>query len=93
MLCGKGITQTTHLKVHIRTLDGPRPSMCTVCGKTIAIASDMRKHLVIHDRENVEEPNILDTAVLKETSFKDPDFVPRTNYSCRRCQIRYNTKR
>ena len=63
---GRELLKQHTLKLHKRTLDGPRPSMCTVCEKTIAIASDMRKHLVIHDRESVEEPNILDTAVLTE---------------------------
>jgi len=96
-LCGKGFTQPTHLKVHKRTHDGSRPYMCSVCGKTFAIASNMRKHLAIHDRENTEEPpnspNILDAAVLTETSFKVPDFVPMTNHPCGHCQVIFNTKR
>ena len=58
----------------------------------------MRKHLAIHDRENIDDGHKVAegheiTNVSESSTYSVPDFVPITNHPCRHCQVTFSTKR
>lgn len=58
----------------------------------------MRKHLAIHDRENIDDGHEVAegheiTNASESSTYSVPDFVPITNHPCRHCQVTFSTKR
>ena len=58
----------------------------------------MRKHLAIHDRENIDDGHKVAegheiTNASESSTYSVPYFVPITNHPCRHCQVTFSTKR
>ena len=58
----------------------------------------MRKHLAIHDRENIDDGHKVAegheiTNASESSTYSVPDFVPITNHPCRHCQVTFSIKR
>ncbi|XP_040565072.1 uncharacterized protein [Lepeophtheirus salmonis] len=53
IFCKKRFSQKSHLSVHEQgTHQGLRHNMCPYCGKTFSAASNMKKHLLIHNQQS-----------------------------------------
>ena len=54
-VCGKGHTHLAHIKTHERAHGGSKPYTCSACGKVFEVASNMGRHLTIHNQEGFGE--------------------------------------
>ena len=44
-VCGKGFTQSGHLKIHIRAHTEPKPFKCELCDKKFSTSAYVSKHI------------------------------------------------
>ncbi|XP_034244000.1 zinc finger protein 728-like [Thrips palmi] len=59
-ICGKTVSSTSYLQVHLRIHLQDKPFECRVCKAAFADRSNLRKHVLIHDQgrssEDVDSP-------------------------------------
>ena len=61
--------------------------MCSICGKTFAIASNMRKHAAIHDRDGTEHQIPIEVEPVAAPMFEPVAVKP---FPCSHCDMRFS---
>ncbi|XP_052862830.1 zinc finger protein 431-like [Anopheles cruzii] len=68
--CLRKFALRSQLKDHIRTHTGEQPFMCKVCSKTFQVASNLHKHMLIHNKDKHQCPQCSHKCALR-SQLKD----------------------